>query len=45
VERVGAKHQAGSDSLITLRLFISLKNGLYKDRIDLKNNFMVFGMD
>lgn len=38
-------HQAGSDSLLTLNLFINLKNGIYKNEINLKNKFFVFGMD
>ena len=42
---IGTNHQAGSDSLLTLKLFNSLKTGIYKDEINLKEEFMVFGMD
>ena len=45
VERQGMQHQAGSDSLVTLKLFWSLKTGGYKNDINLKEVFMVFGMD
>ncbi len=45
VDRIGAEHQAGSDSLLTLKLFIKLKTGHYKDEVDLSHECLIYGLD
>ena len=44
IERFGNAHQAGSDSVFTLDVFIALKNGKYADQLVLKEECLIYGL-
>lgn len=44
VKRTGNKHQAGSDSLLTLDTYLELMNEKYKNRLDLSKEGKIYGI-
>lgn len=44
VDRTGTKHQAGSDSLITLNVYKALQKSRFKDQLNSLTECMIYGV-
>ena len=42
---MGIQHQAGSDSVVTAKLFFKLKEQLFQNHIDVKYHNMLYGLE